>query len=304
MLHSKIDLNLFIVLRAVYTEGSITAAATKLHLTQPAVSHAMARLRDRFNDPLFIRHGRKMVPSAYCQNIFPQIEKALTALNSTLMPQSDFDIRNHSRNIKFGFRDILESIFFPDLITDLVTNTPKITVHSRQTSRVEMEHALEQGELDIVIDVLTPTSENIHHELVCNESFSLICRQDHPILKKPTLEQYVEAKHVLVTLKDSAVDLVDITLAKLGTRRNIVLQCEHFFAATSVISRCDMLLTMPNAYANILKEKMPVCVVPLPFSVPVLPVHMYWHKQSDHDLVNRWMRDKLFAIAEQLDLPR
>lgn len=304
MIHGKIDLNLFVVLKAVYTEGSITAAADSLHLTQPAVSHAMTRLRDKFNDPLFIRHGRKMVPSPYCQTIYPQIEQALAALNSSLIPQSYFDIRDHARNIKFGFRDILESIFFPDLITDLAANTPKITVHSRQTNRVEMEQALEQGELDIVIDVLTPTSNNIHHELICNERFSLICRQGHPILDNPTIEQYVAAQHALVTLKDSAVDLVDMTLAKLGHRRQIGLQCEHYFAATSVISRCDMLLTMPNAYANILQEKMPVCVIPLPFDVPVLPVHMYWHKQAENDLVNRWMRDKLFAIAKALNLPR
>ncbi len=97
MLHSKIDLNLFLVLKTVYQEGSITAAANKLHLTQPAVSHALARLRDSFNDPLFIRHGRKMVPSTYCQKIMPKVEQALTALNETLIPQSDFDIRQHQK---------------------------------------------------------------------------------------------------------------------------------------------------------------------------------------------------------------
>ena len=304
MLHSKIDLNLFLVLKTVYQEGSITAAANKLHLTQPAVSHALARLRDSFNDPLFIRHGRKMVPSTYCQKIMPKVEQALTALNETLIPQSDFDIRQHQREIKFGFRDILESIFFPPLVTDLLANSPNITINSRQTTRLEMETALEQQELDIVIDVLTPTSDNIKHQLVCNERFSLICRHEHPILTTPTLENYVKSKHVLVTLKDSKVDLVDMALAKLGKKRQFALRCEHYFAATNVISQCDMLLTMPNAYAHILQQKMPVQVIPLPFQVPVLPVHMYWHRQAEQDPVNTWMREKLFNIAEQLNLPK
>lgn len=304
MLHSKIDLNLFLVLKTVYQEGSITAAAAKLHLTQPAVSHALSRLRESFDDPLFIRHGRKMVPSTFCQKIIPKVEQALSMLSTTLLPQNDFDIRQHQREIKFGFRDILESIFFPPLLSDIVKNSPNITINSRQTSHLEMEAALEQQELDIVIDVLTPTSEHIRHELICNESFSLICRQDHPILQKPSLEEYVKAQHVLVTLKDSKVDLVDMTLAKLGKRRQFALRCEHYFAATSVISQCDMLLTMPNAYANILQQKMPVQVIPLPFEVPVLPVHMYWHKQAEQDPVNTWMREKLFNIAEQLNLPK
>ncbi|XQW84982.1 LysR family transcriptional regulator [Thalassotalea piscium] len=300
MLHSKIDLNLFLVLKTVYQEGTITAAANKLHLTQPAVSHALSRLRDRFNDLLFIRHGRKMVPSALCQKIMPQVIQSLATLEATLIDQKEFDISEHKREIKLGFRDILESIFFPTLVPDLHQNTPNITINSRQVSRVEMEKALEQKELDIVIDVLTPTSNNISNTLICNEHFSLICRNEHPILNDLTLENYVNATHALVALKDSRVDLVDMALAKHGASRKIALQCEHYFAATSVISRCDMLLTMPNAYANLLKDRMPVCVVPLPFEVPVLPVHMYWHKQAEHDLMNSWMRQKLLSIAKQV----
>ncbi|PMG31003.1 LysR family transcriptional regulator [Shewanella sp. 10N.286.52.C2] len=303
MMHSKIDLNLFLVLKAVYQEGSITAAATKLHLTQPAVSHALARLRDKFNDPLFIRHGRKMVPSSVCQNIIPQVIDGLAVLEQTLSDNTAFDVSQHQREIKFGFRDILESIFFPVLVTDLLTNTPNITVNSRQVTQVEMEPALMHQDLDIVIDVLMPTHDDIRHTLVCNERFSLICRQGHPILQDLTLANYVNFPHALVTLKDSKVDLVDMALAMHGLARKIALRCEHYFAATSVISRSDMLLTMPNAYASLLKDKMPVSVVELPFEVPDLPVYMYWHKQAEHDPLNGWMRDKLLKIAkEELDL--
>jgi DNA-binding transcriptional LysR family regulator len=241
-----------------------------------------------------------MVPSTLCPKIMPQIIDSIALLESTLFDNQAFDVLAHTREIKLGFRDILESIFFPTLVTDLITNTPNITINSRQVSRVEMEKALEQQELDIVIDVLTPTSKDINHTLVCNEHFSLICRENHPILNDLTLENYANASHALVALKDSRIDLVDMALANHGATRKFALQCEHYFAATSVISRCDMLLTMPNAYANLLKDKMPVCVVPLPFEVPVLPVHMYWHKQAEHDPINGWMREKLLGIADQL----
>lgn len=300
MLHGKIDLNLFLVLKTVYQEGSITAAAGKLHLTQPAVSHSLSRLREKFDDPLFIRHGRKMIPSAFCQNIMPQVIEAVNVLEATLSDDKVFDITQHKREIKLGFRDILESIFFPTLVTDLIDNTPNITIKSRQVTKVEIEKSLEQQDLDIVIDVLTPTSNNIKSTLVCNEHFSLICRKNHPILNDLTLENYAKASHALVALKDSKVDVVDMALAKHGVSRKIDLQCEHYYAATRVISRCDMLLTMPNAYANLLEDNMPVTVTKLPFEVPVLPVHMYWHKQAEHDPINEWMRSKLLNIAQKV----
>jgi len=300
MLHGKIDLNLFLVLKTVFEEGSITAAGVKLHLTQPAVSHSLSRLRNKFNDQLFIRHGRKMIPSAFCQKIMPQVIEAVSALESTLIDDKAFDVTQHKKEIKLGFRDILESIFFPTLVTDLLTNTPNITINSRQVTQVEMEKALEQQELDIVIDVLMPTSPKINSTLVCNEHFSLICRKDHPILKDLTLENYAKASHALVALKDSKLDLIDMALAKHGVSRKIALKCEHYFAATSVISRCDMLLTMPNTYANLLEDKMPITVTKLPFDIPALPVHMYWHKQVDHDPINHWMREKLLTIAKDI----
>tara|TARA_R110002060_G_scaffold77980_1_gene90309 strand:- start:128 stop:1045 length:918 start_codon:yes stop_codon:yes gene_type:complete len=303
MLHSKIDLNLFLVLVAVYQEGSITEAGKQLHLSQPAVSHALSRLRDKYQDPLFVRHGRKMIPTQLCQTIMPRVLSSVAELESTLHDIGDFDVHQYQREMKFGFRDILESIFFPELATDLMANTPNITVHSRQVSRLDMEAALESQALDIVIDVLTPTNNDIQHTLICDEHFSLICRKGHPILSDMSLANYINAEHALVTLKDSAVNTVDMALAKHGVARKFALKCEHYFAATSVISRCDMLLTMPNAYARLLKQQMPVEVVPLPFEVPILPVHMYWHKQAVHDPLNSWMREKLLAIAKRVIPP-
>ena len=123
MIHAKIDLNLFIVLHAVYEQGSITQAASTLHITQPAVSHAISRLRNKFNDPLFIRHGRKMVPSELCQRIMPDIQASLAQLNGTLMPSSRFDITQHDRVFKLGY-GYLRVYFFPPLMTDIVSNTP------------------------------------------------------------------------------------------------------------------------------------------------------------------------------------
>lgn len=108
MMHGKIDLNLFIVLRAVYEQGSITKAARHLHLTQPAVSHALGRLRVNFKDELFVRHGRQMVPTPLCQKIITPVSQAVDALEQTVQGDVTFDITASARQLKLGLRDILE----------------------------------------------------------------------------------------------------------------------------------------------------------------------------------------------------
>jgi len=302
MLHGKIDLNLFLVLKTVFEEGGITAAAGKLHLTQPAVSHALARLRKQFDDELFIRHGRRMVPSALCQKIMPQVISSVKVLESTLIDNELFDVSHHKKEVKFGLRDILEYTFFPPLVTDLIVNTPNITVRSHQVPLLGMEKSLEQRELDFVIDVLTPTGEDIQSTVLFRDKFSLVCREDHPILADLTLENYIAAHHARISFKGTAVNVVDMALAQLGLTRTYSLVCEHYLAAGSVVGNSDVLLTLPDLYAQVLTEKLPVVVVDLPFEVQALPVHLYWHKQGEYDPVNEWMRNKLINIAQQAKL--
>ncbi|MBR9728909.1 LysR family transcriptional regulator [Shewanella intestini] len=304
MIHSKIDLNLFIVLQAVYQQGSITRAAAQLHLTQPAVSHALSRLRSKYNDPLFVRFGRKMVASEFCQQMMPSIDKSLAELYNTLNPEPNIDglndVLNQPRIMRLGLRDILESIFFPPLLSDIVKNSPNIGIDSHQVTLAEIEPLLTEQHVDLVIDMLTPTSKRIKSQLICDEHFSLICRQNHPILAELNVENYQHYSHGVVSLKGSTIDTVDMALAKYGVSRNVVLRCEHYIAAASVACQCDMLLTMPNAYARMLQQKLPIAVSPLPFEVPPIPVHMYWHEQAEQDPVNNWLRQKLLTIGHQL----
>ena len=115
-MHGKLDFNLFVVLRAVYEHGSITKAANALHITQPAVSHALGRLRDKFDDPLFIRHGRQVIPTPFCQGIITSVVTSIETLENTLKGKVEFDIGDKPRTVNLGLRDILESIFFPTII--------------------------------------------------------------------------------------------------------------------------------------------------------------------------------------------
>jgi len=301
-MHGKLDLNLFVVLRAVYEHGSITKAASALHITQPAVSHALGRLRDKFDDPLFTRHGRQVLPTPFCQGIITSVIASIEALEDTLKGKVTFDISDKPRQVNLGLRDILESIFFPTLIPELVTHTPNITVNSRQVTWPELAPALANKELDIVIDALVPTSSDIRSSFVCEETFVVVCGQRNGYLKKPSVESYAKAQHALVSLKDSRLDTVDLALAQHNLHRKVALQCEHYFAAVNVVSQCELLLTMPTRFAQQFSNKFNIEILPLPFEVPSLPVHMYWHKNADEDLVNVWMREKILEVANIIGL--
>ncbi|QDG39101.1 LysR family transcriptional regulator [Alteromonas mediterranea] len=301
-MHGKLDLNLFIVLRAVYDHSSITKAANALHITQPAVSHALGRLRDKFDDPLFTRHGRQVAPTPFCQSIITTVVASIEALENTLKGKVSFDISDKPRQVNLGLRDILESIFFPTLIPELVKFTPNITVDSRQVTWPELAPALANKELDIVIDALVPTSSEIRSQFICEETFVVVCAPTNRYLENPSVKNYSVAQHVLVSLKDSKLDTVDLALAQHNLHRKISLQCEHYFAAVNVVSQCGLLLTMPTRFAQQFRNKFDIEISPLPFEVPPLPVHMYWHKNADEDLVNIWMREKLLEVANKLGL--
>jgi len=296
MMHGKVDLNLYIVLRAIYQEGSITAAANRLHLTQPAVSHALARLRKNLDDALFIRNGRKMVPTPFCQTVITKVLTAISTLEATATEHHTFDINTVVKQVNLGLRDILEFVLLPALIPDLLEHTPGITVNSTQISTLALESSLTRQHVDIAIDVLTPTSKHIHSEFLCHEHFVLICAPHHPIVSNTTLEQFTQAAHALVTLKNSKVDTIDVALARYHASRNIVMRCEHYFAAASAVSRSNLLLTIPSRYAKQIETRFDVKVLPLPFTVPQLDIHMYWHEDQHEDLVNQWMRTKLHAL--------
>lgn len=301
MIHSKVDLNLYRVLKSIFEEGSITAAAHRLHITQPAVSHALSRLRQSYQDELFVRQGRKMVATSLVYAMMPKIERALSLLDDTLETQTQFDIQQHSQTMHIGCRDILESLLLPRLMQDLSQNTPNIRLHSRHVSMTNIEKMLTGGDLDVVLDVLVPVGKQIARQHIIAERFVLVCRQDHPILEQPiTLASYLSFSHTRVTLKDADVDILDMALAKHGAAREIVLRCEHFFAAVSAVEQSDLIITMPLTFALSLQNQMAITLHSLPFEVPELAVYMYWHENNTVNPVNRWFREKLQALAGEL----
>ena len=152
----QLDLNLLVVLDAIYTEGGITAAARRLHVTQPAVTHALNRLRDHFSDPLFVREGRTMVPTPMARNLIRPLKRSLRSIEIMLHEVDQFDPATTPRRFRLGVRDVLESVLLPPLMQGISASAPLVDLDAVQTNRRSLAADLDSGELDAAIDILLP----------------------------------------------------------------------------------------------------------------------------------------------------
>lgn len=294
---NRLDLNLLHVFDTIYREGSLTRAAKALHLTQPAVSHSLSRLRDHFNDPLFTRQGNQMVPTPLARRFLESMRPGLTQIQNSVNQFHAFDPATQRKTYSLGLRDILESTFLPELMKRL-TEYPELEVVSQRIARREMETQLAAGKLDFAVDVLLPVSNQTAHELLRRDRLVVLARKGHPIARDTlTMEDYLNARHVLVSSRTEGPGIEDFELSRLGVRRNIRLRCQHYFAACRVVEETDLVLTMPETYARIIAGRDGFVIMTPPADLPGLDVHLYWHKAYEKEPALTWFREQLKRIA-------
>ncbi|MGC4060713.1 MAG: LysR family transcriptional regulator [Aquabacterium sp.] len=302
---NKIDLNLFVVFEAIVQTGSLTAAAHELNLSQPAVSHALARLRDTLGDPLFTRQGRRMLPTACARSLTPHVRQALGALQNGIKgEQQGFDEARSDRVFTIGMRDILEALTLPGLMARIRQHAPGVSVNSIQVERHDIADALRQGRIDAAVDIVLPMPAEVSHTRLVLDKLVVVARKKHPALRKPLrLDTYLAASHVLVSARRQGLGLEDHELSRQGLRRQIGLRCRHYFAGCRVVSQTDMLLTMPEQYARVANPHFDNVLHAFPLSAAQLDAHLYWHATQSDDPANTWFR-QLVMQAVQAELQR
>jgi DNA-binding transcriptional LysR family regulator len=301
---SKLDLNLFPVFDAIYRDGSLTLAARQLNLSQPAVSHALARLREHLGDPLFVRNGRRMQPTPYASSLAVVVQQALATLQGGLSEQhASFAPALSDKVFNIGLPDILESLTLPGLMAQLREHAPGVSVNSVRIERQHIAESLKQGKVDLVVDIALPVDAQTMHSRLILDKLVVVARADHPAIahKGIHLHAYLAASHVLVSQRQTGMGLEDFELSRLGLRRQIGLRCRHYFAACRVVSQTDMLLTMPEQYARIANRHFDNRLCNFPVTPPQLDAHLYWHSSVDQDPTNLWLRQQV-QTAIRLEL--
>ncbi len=295
----KIDLNLFTVFEAIYSEGSLTQAAKRLNLTQPAISHALSRLRERLDDPLFERHGHKMRPTPLAQNLLPEVQSALSQLNQALQVAHRFDASKSDKTFCLAMRDVIEATMLPPLMQSLSEQAPQVKMSTIRIDRKDMSQKLASGELDFAVDVLLPNAPQIKHQKIIEDELVVLVNSQLPQHTGTMNEEgYLLAKHIVVSSRSSGPDLVDYALSSQGLNRNIHLRCQQYYAACQVVANSDLVLTMPKRYGQALSRHFNnIDIIAMPFHSSNVDIHLYWHQSRDKDPASVWFRGFIQSLA-------
>lgn len=297
---NKIDLNLFVVFDVIYRERNLTKAADALHITQPAVSNALSRLRNTFNDRLFVRRSGHMVPTPMAENIIERVRYALLNLESSLTEHDDFDPSTSRRRFSFAMNDTSESYLLPLLMAHLQQHAPGIYVESYAVQRHDLAREFAAGELDFALDVPLLNEPQLTHRALTQDRFVCVVRKDHPTIQGAlSLQQYLDGAHIHISSRRRGQGYIDLHLNRQGLQRTIMLRVQHSRAAPPIVAKTDMLLTIPETLAR----EHDLQILELPFELPKLDWHLYWPANYENDRAHQWMREVIFTIFRDGNAP-
>lgn len=293
---ARLDLNLFRVFDVVLRERNLTRAAEVLFLSQSAVSHALARLKEQLGEPLFIREGRGVAPTPLAERLAPEIREALALLQQAVDRTRDFDPRRDVGTFTLAMNDVLEPSILPALVARFREMSPAVRVSSIRLERARLERDLASGRLDLAIDVEQTTGAELRHTALIRDTFCVVSRKR----RRLDVAAYMAARHVTVSSRRTGLAVEDLVLSRLGYQRDVSVRCQHHQAACRIVAGSDLLLTMPRRRALELNEGLGNHVLPMPLALPPLELHLYWHRQADTEPRSRWLRSELLALTEGL----
>ena len=296
----RLDLNLFRVFDAIYLHGGISGAARALHLTQPAISHALRRLREVFNDPLFQRSGNRMVPTDLTRTVIADIRGHLQGLFGSIHATGEIITAELQTEFRLAMPDVAEATALPNLMRRLHQIAPDVRVVCREVARENFERELAKGSLDFVFDRRFAASPQLQCVHMGQQEMAIVAAEQRFPEQQARIssKDYLRARHAVVTHLEGH-DPIDSILAESGASRHVVLRCAHYLSACRVVAQSDLLLTMPRRYAEELATLMPLRVLDMPIPIAPVQVYLYWHRVRDDDRVHRWMREEMIALSEK-----
>jgi DNA-binding transcriptional LysR family regulator len=297
---STTDLNLLVAFDALVSEGNVTRAAERVGLTQPAMSHALGRLRKLVGDPLFVRTPAGMVPTARALDLVQPIRGALGAIDRALHQVPSFDPASARRPFTLASVDFGSLVVVPPLLSRLRALAPGVDLQVRQLRMDAIEQQLSEGEVDLAVGVLyDPDDAWMVSRRVFTDRFVCIARRDHPVVQGAlSLEQFLAVDHALISPRGRRGGPVDTALARLGKKRRVALVIPHFLAAPIVIARSDLVLTLPERIARDFAAMLSLQVVEPPLEVPGFSVSAFWHERQAQDPAHAWFRGVVQEVCK------
>jgi DNA-binding transcriptional LysR family regulator len=292
-----IDLNLLRAFDAVLQERSVTAAAKRLGLTQPAVSNALTRLRGLFDDALFVRTPRGMDATPLARGLGEPVRQALALLESALAHGPGFDPATSTRAFRFYMSDIGQVEFLPPLVERVQRTAPGIRLEALSLEVEDIGDALAAGALDLAMGFLPGLGPPVRRRHLFRDPYVCLMRADHSAIgAKLTRRKFLEASHVLVPYRGGGHRVIEEALERAGVARRIALRVAYFTVVPMVLEKTDLLLILPRRVARVFEREGRLRSLPPPVAIPPADVGIHWHERFDADPGNRWLRGELLDL--------
>ena len=288
---AEIDLNLLYVLQVLIEELNVTKTAQRLNVSQPAVSRSLARLRESFDDPLFIRTSHGLSPTARTESISPYLTDTLKGLENLIQPPQ-FNAEKSQRRFVLSTTDFGTLTVLPKILDNFHRQAPNAVLevkhwYERKTFELEMSN------IDVAISVVSTASSNsVRSVKLDTDKMVCLARTDHPALQDGlTLEKYLNLNHAQVVLGNNERAAVDRVLDKMGHQRHVSVVLPNFVPALRVVSDSDLLLTVPRLFAtDVEATSWNLKMYDLPFETRTFDYSMVWHERYQFDLGHQWLR--------------
>ena len=298
----KLDLNLLVALDALLIEGSVTRAAERLHLGQSAMSNALARLREYFDDELFIQVGRKMEATPRALGLKDPVRDVLIRIESAVVAQPLFDPSQSDREFRLTVSDYTNAVLIPHLLEAANKQSSGVRFQLLPQT-INPKKTLENGEVDLLIIPEPFASEEHPSTPLFTESFSCVVWKDSLLAHgKMTLDRYLRHGHVVMQPTNAqAYETMEMT--KQGIRRNVEVTTFSFATAPRLVVSTSRIATVHHRLALLAVKDLPVVIKPIPVNIPAMKQSMQWHKYRTNDPGLIWLRETLLQAVARMDAP-
>ncbi len=298
----KADINLMVVFETLMQERNVTRAAEKLFLGQPTISAALNRLRNLLNDPLFIRVGHRMEPTARAHEILKHLTPALDAMSTALSLSTDFDPSVSKMTFRIGLSDDVEFGLLPAMLHAIRKEAPGVVIVVKHVDYLNISEVLMSGDITVGVCMTRELPANAKRKLLRNVKPCMV-RADKPVTPM-TLDEYCARPHVVVSHVASVSSFADEWLTALGRKRQVVLSVPQFTTLPALMAGTDLIAGLSDYAASAMGALGLLYDEPLPFPTPGLDLSMTWLSVMDNDPAERWLRGRIEAfMGEQQGLP-
>jgi DNA-binding transcriptional LysR family regulator len=291
-----LDLNLLVALDALLEEGSVGGAAERLHVTSPAMSRTLGRIRRVTGDQILVRTGRSMTPTPHAVAMHARVHELVHQAQVLLSPEREVDRATLERTFTLRWHDALTIAYGPALLTAVRAQAPGVRLRFLPEAAADT-HELRRGEVDLEAGAGVPQLPQVRHELVGESRLVVAMRTGHPLAAgELTAQRYAAAEHVAVSRRGSLADQIDDVLAEAGLHREVVTASPTIAVALQLARLSDLVVTVPDVTSRGLLVDFGLVARPLPLDVPPVPIRLAWHQRYDSDPGHTWLREQARAV--------